>query len=89
MNTFQAVAQTTPSIDFGIIKFHFKKDGEIKLVVDHNDRMNNKQVVADIERALNPFIGEPINSQTLEKISTTLLPIVEKLKKSIVAGVKL
>lgn len=76
------------TIDLDKAKIIFKRGG-MMLKVDHEDRMLNKQLTSDLERALNPFIGEPDTELTRAKIREVASPIVENFKQSIVAGVKL
>lgn len=78
-----------PTINFGnILRLEFDQ-GQVKMFIDNNDRDNNKQAVADVERLVHDYIGEPIVEPILTEIANKLMPIVSKLKTSVIAGVKL
>lgn len=76
----RSTRSASAKISWGILSIEFGHSGEIKLVMDNRDRDLNRDKFIEIERIIHSYIGEPVNSDVLNKLTDELTPIVESLQ---------
>lgn len=77
--TTRATRSLDAKITIGILSVEFNK-GKIKMIIHGNDRAENKDKVAELERIIHDHIGMKITEANVSNLADLLTPIAIRLK---------